>query len=122
MFLRESGRKHQLDVNVEALVRPELGSGVPGGSLLLEFADAVIGTDRARLDAARTALADALSPAAVTAVAAITGNFSKNDRIADATGIPLAPANLRPTKELRAQLGLNDFKSAVNTFRHFSDD
>ncbi|HMB74276.1 MAG TPA: alkylhydroperoxidase-related (seleno)protein, partial [Gammaproteobacteria bacterium] len=57
----------------------------------------------------------------VTAASAIAGNFSKNDRIANAIGIPVDPGDLKPTKEIRAQLGLNDYKSAINTFRHYAD-
>jgi hypothetical protein len=108
-------------VNLEALVRPQLESGVPGGAELLEFAEAVIGPDRARLDAARAALAGALSPATVTGASAIAGNFSKNDRIANATGIPADPRDLESTRALREQLGLDEFRSAQNTFRHFPD-
>jgi hypothetical protein len=108
-------------VNLEALVRPELDAGVKGSAQLLEFAAAVIGPDRARLNAARDALAGRLSPATVTGASAIAGNFSKNDRIADAVGIPIDPNDLEPTRVLRAELGLNDFKSAANTFRHFAD-
>ena len=108
-------------MNLEALVRPGLESGVPGGSELLEFAAAVIGPDRARLDAARTALARALNPATVTGASAIAGNFSKNDRIANAIGIPADPRDLEPTRALRKQLGLDEFRSAQNTFRHFPD-
>ena len=88
---------------------------------MLEFAEAVIGPDRARLDAAREALAAKLSKATVTGASAIAGNFSKNDRIADAIGIPVDRNELEPSRELRAKLGLNDFKSAANTFRHFPD-
>jgi hypothetical protein len=100
-------------------VRPELDSGVRGGPELLEFAEAVIGSDRSRLDAARRSLAEALIPATVTGASAIAGNFSKNDRIANAIGIPVAETDLEPTRELRERLGLNAFRSAENTFRHF---
>lgn len=89
---------------------------------MLEFAEAVIGADRSRLDAARKALAEKLSSATVIGASAIAGNFSKNDRIANAIGIPVDPNDLKPTKEIRAQLGLNEFKSAANTFTHFADD
>jgi hypothetical protein len=106
-------------VNLEALVKPELDIGVPGGAELLEFAGAVIGTDCARLDEARRMLGERLSPATVTGASAIAGNFSKNDRIANALGIPADPRDLEPTREMRARLGLDGFKSAVNTFRHF---
>ena len=89
---------------------------------MLEFAEAVIGPDRARLDDARAALAENVGRATVAGAAAIAGNFSKNDRIANAIGIPLDQSDLQPTREMRAQLGLNDFRSAMNTFRHFADD
>ena len=92
--------------------------GVPGGALLLAFADAIIGTDRAALDAARSALAEGLGPAAVPAAAAIAANFSKNDRIANGAGIPVDDMVLKVTGDIREQLGLNDYRSAFNTFRH----
>ena len=57
MMLRESGKKLNLNINIEALIRPGLDIGVPGGDLLMAFADAVIGPDRAALDRARDALA-----------------------------------------------------------------
>jgi hypothetical protein len=94
---------------------------VPGGAELLEFAEAVIGRDHDRLAAARKALEGRLSAATVVGASAIAGNFSKNDRIADATGIPIDPNDLETTREMRDRLGLNDFRSAANTFRHFAD-
>lgn len=105
-------------MNPEALVRPELDTGVPSGDLLLAYAEAIIGTDRAALDAARVALADALSPVAVVGASAVAGNFSKNDRVANGIGIPIDDMVFKGTEELREQLGLNDYKSAANTFRH----
>jgi len=91
---------------------------VPGGELLLAFAEAVIGPDLAALDAARSALAEGLGPAAVPAAAAIAANFSKNDRIANGAGIPVDAMVLNVTEDIRDQLGLNDYRSAANTFRH----
>mgnify|MGYP003991437679 FL=1 len=105
-------------MNPEALVRPELDIGVPHGDLLLVFAEAIIGTDRAALDAARDALIKALGPAAISGASAIAGNFTKNDRVANGLGIPVDPPVLKGTEELREQLGINAYKSAENTFRH----
>ncbi|MBT3400481.1 MAG: hypothetical protein HOL07_04470 [Rhodospirillaceae bacterium] len=105
-------------MNPEALVRPELDIGVPHGDLLLVFAETIIGTDRAALDAARAALVDALGPEAIAGASAIAGNFTKNDRVANGLGIPVGPPVLQGTEELREQLGLNAYKSAENTFRH----
>ena len=107
-----------MEINLEALVRPELETGVPGGNLLLAFSEAVIGTDRAKLDNTRTALAESLGPAAVSAAASIAANFSKNDRIANGCGIPVDPMIMEATKDIRDQLGLNNYRSAINTFRH----
>jgi len=95
-----------------------LDTGVPGGDLLLAFSDAVIGSDPAALDKARSALAEELGPAAVSAAAAVAANFTKNDRIANGLGIPIDAFAMEGHKDLREQLGLNDFRSAVNTFRH----
>ncbi|MAI11759.1 MAG: hypothetical protein CBD27_07025 [Rhodospirillaceae bacterium TMED167] len=100
------------------LVDPSQDSGVPGGAELLEFSEAIIGPDRARLDAARDALKHALSPATVSGAAAIAGNFSKNDRVANGCGIPSDPMVMNITEDIRADLGLNNFRSAVNTFKH----
>ena len=105
-------------MNPEALVRPELDTGVPSGDLLLEFAAAIIGTDLAALDKARTALAEALGPAAVSGASAVAANFSKNDRVANGIGIPVDDMVFKGTEDLREQLGLNAYKSAENTFRH----
>ena len=105
-------------MNPEALVRPELDSGVPAGDVLLAFAAAIIGTDQAALDQARAALKAAIGPAAVVGASAVAGNFYKNDRVANGIGIPIDDMVFKGTEELREQLGLNDYKSAVNTFRH----
>ena len=105
-------------MNPEALVRPELDIGVPHGDLLLAFAETIIGTDRAALDAARDALAAALGAEAVSGASAVAGNFTKNDRVANGLGIPVDPPVLKGTEDLREQLGLNAYKSAENTFRH----
>ena len=94
---------------------------MPNGELLLAYSDAVIGTDVAALNAARNALAAALGSAAIAGVAAIAANFSKNDRIANGLGIPVDPLVLEGTIDLREQLGINKFRSAVNTFRHMEN-
>jgi hypothetical protein len=60
-----------------------------------------------------------LGTTAVPAAAAIAATFSKNDRIANGCGIPADPLILKLTKDFRGQLGLDDFRSAVNTFKHF---
>ena len=104
------------------MIDPKQDSGVPGGKEILAFADAVVGPDRAALDQARLDVAKALGPAAVPAAAAIAATFTKNDRIANGTGIPSELPMLRNSKDIRAELGLNEFRSAVNAFRHYPDE
>ena len=122
MFLRESGRATNLKINLEALITPTIEIGVPGGKEILDFAEALIGTDRSKLDKTRINLADTIGPAAVSAAAAIAANFSKNDRIANGCGIPTEPKMLKASKDIRTNLGLNDFRSAENTFKHFPEE
>ncbi len=95
---------------------------MPAGNLLLAYSEALIGPDRAALDRARNALAEALGPAAVSGAAAVAANFSKNDRIANGCGIPVDPMVLKLTADIRAQLKLDDFPSAANTFKHYPAD
>ena len=122
MFLRESGRATDLKINLEALIKPTLEIGVPGGKEILNFSEALIGPDRSILDKARLELAYILSPAAVSAASAIAANFTKNDRIANGCGIPSEPKMLKASKDIRANLGLNDYRSAENTFKHFPEE
>lgn len=111
-----------MNINLGALVDPAQDIGVPGGAELLAFAEAAIGSDRKTLDGARAAVAEVIGPQAVPAAAAIAANFSKNDRIANGCGIPVDPMVLRATADIRARLRLDDYRSAINTFRHFPEE
>ena len=95
-----------------------LDVGVPGGSALLAFCDAVLGPDPVALAGARADLESALGPAAVSAASIIAGTFTKNDRVANGTGIPAEPRMFNGAEDIRDMLGLRSFKSAQNTYRH----
>ena len=103
-------------------MQPDLDTGVPGGAELLIFSEALIGADRIALDAARTALENVLGAAAIPAASAVAENFSKNDRIANGLGIPHEPVMVKATKDIREQLGLDNFRSAINTLKYFPSD
>ena len=96
----------------------ELDINFPGGSELLAFSDAILGSDPAELDKARNVLAKSLGPAAVSAASIIAATFTKNDRIANGTGIPAEPRMMDGSDDIRELLGLKKFKSAINTYRH----
>lgn len=85
--------------------------------MLLAFASAVLGSDRAALTAARDALAAAMGPAAVTSAALTAGVFSLVDRAANGVGIPVEPMVMKPSADFRARYGVDDFPSARNSLR-----
>ncbi len=87
-------------------------SGIANAGLLVEFAEAVVGADPARLDAARAAVIATLGEAALMDAAAVAGCFNAIDRVADATGIPLEDEKAEMTKDMRAQLGIDAFGQA----------
>lgn len=89
---------------------------------MLAFADALVGTDAPALDQARQALDARLGPAAVAAASIIAANFSKNDRIANGLGIPMDKHALEATREIRAALGLNEYRSAANSLKPSNRD
>ncbi len=113
MQLRGSSPTSEIDLY--AAVNASTENGVPHGALLNTFAEAVLGTNDAQLDAARNAVVEALGPAALVDAAAIVATFMQMDRIADATGIPLDDFAVDATSGFREDLGLNNFGSARNT-------
>lgn len=82
-------------------------SGIANAGLLIEFAEAAVGADPARLDAAREAVMATMGEAALSDTAAVAALFNAIDRVADATGIPLEDDKAEMTNELRAQLGID---------------
>ena len=113
MLLRGSSPTSEIDL--QAAVNTSTDNGVPHGGLLNTFAEAVLGTDDAKLDAARTAVVEALGPAALVDAAGVIGAFMQMDRIADATGLPLDEFVVEATSDIREDLGLHTFSSARNT-------
>ena len=95
----------------EALAR---GTGIPSGDVLLRFTAAAHhgATD---LDDARHELVAALGSAALVEASLTVGAFNGLTRVADANGIALDGGTLAATRDVRADLGLNDFTGARNT-------
>lgn len=116
-MLRASVEHGEGKVDLRAVVDPGIESGIAHGRLLLAFADAVIGTDHARLNDVRADLVKALSPGALVQSAAIVANFAMNDRAANALGIVLEPMFVRGSVDFRPALGIDSYPSARNTLR-----
>ncbi len=83
--------------------------GIPGGALLIDFAEAILGGDEARLARTRAAIVAAMGAAALVDAAGIAGLFNAIDRVADATGTPLEEAKAADTASLRDAIGINKF-------------
>lgn len=84
-------------------------SGIPNAEILVEFAEAAVGPDDARLDAARQAVLDAMGGAALADAAGVAGLFNAIDRVADSTGIPLEDEKAEMTAGMRDMLGIDRF-------------
>ena len=109
------------EVDLKAIVDRQLDINFPGGSELLAFSDAILGPDLAELDKARSTLEVSLGPAAISAASIIAATFTKNDRVANGTGIPAEPRMMEGAEDIREMLGLWNFRSAVNTSRHLPE-
>lgn len=76
---------------------------------MIEFAEAFLGDDDARLQAARKAIHDTLGADAVVDSAGVAGLFNAIDRIADSTGAPLEADKAEMTAGLREEIGIDAF-------------
>lgn len=114
-MLRESAKTSNVAVDLRVVTNPGLDSGIAHGAALLAFADAVTGTDAAALRRAREAIVEELGARALVEVACIAANFSMNDRVANATGIPMDGLFFDTSVDYRKELGINDFLSARNS-------
>ncbi|NNL84250.1 MAG: hypothetical protein HKP27_01275 [Myxococcales bacterium] len=106
-----------MDYSLAGLCDPSLELGVEHGAALVRFVDALLSPGEEALAEARRSLAAALGPDAVCAASLVAANFSKNDRIANALGIPLEAQFVRDSEDFREQLGINAFRSARNTLK-----
>jgi hypothetical protein len=95
-------------VNLSALTDPEVAasSGVEHGTILMAFAEAMVGDDDAALIDARQEVIEVLGPAAMVDAAGVASNFERMVRIADSTGIQLDARMAALSKGVRDQLGL----------------
>jgi hypothetical protein len=116
VLLRESGKARNETYDLRAVTDPTVDSGLENGDILQTFATTVCGAaDSETLSAAREAIVSRMGSGALVQAAAIVANFSKNDRVANATGIPLEKMFVRDSEAFREDLGINAFRSAKNT-------
>lgn len=107
MMLRASSEAFGYEVDIRAVTKPAIESGIPHGALLLGFVEAVL--KRGDAEPSRRDLVEALGSDGLMAAAGVIGNFSMMNRIADATGIPVGKGSLARTLDVRESLGLDRF-------------
>jgi hypothetical protein len=88
------------------------GGGIAAGKEIIAFADALLGTDDAALDAARVALRAVVGDEGLVDAAGVAASFNGIDRIADATGIPLEDAKQQLSQDLRTELNIDAYAAA----------
>ncbi len=116
MLLRVSGQLSSEDFDLRTVTETNVGDGgVPYGQVLTSFAEAVLGEDDELLQRKRDEVVKNLGGEARVDAAAVIAIFNANDRIADATGIPLDDIMAVATEDMRAELGINSFASAENS-------
>ena len=89
---------------------------MPHAAVLMAYADAAVRRD-GDLAERRAAVESALGAEAVVDAAATVANYQRMVRIADGCGIPLDRFTDEQSAEWRASLGVDEYYSALNTYR-----
>ena len=114
MLLRASSKAVEQDVEVQATMGGHGAELVEHGEALVAFAEAVT-RGSGNVDEVREAVLERLGADGFVEAASIIGIFNGLVRTADATGIPLDDSMKLATVEARKDLGINEFKGALNT-------
>ena len=116
MLLRASGEatRTKVDLGVVMTGRDPTNTEIPHGEILLKFAEAAVAGGEEEMVAARQAVLTELGPAELVDAAAVVGNFERNVRVADATGIPLDDFLEELSADFRSEMGVDAFASKAN--------
>lgn len=108
-MLRESSKTKGGNYDLTLLTGASGDGNIPHGALLVQFAEAVLGSDDDRLAVVQSEIRARIGDAALVDAAAIAATFNAIDRVADATGIPIEDNKAEVTADFRAALGINAF-------------
>jgi len=84
---------------------------VPAGLELTTLVEAALGDDAAALEDARRVVRHAVGGAGLVDAAAAIASFNAVVKIADGTGIPIEDWKAERTSDLRASLGIDDYRA-----------
>jgi len=107
-MLQWSTETHGYRLDLAAVADPSIHAGIPGARALVGLVDANLGDDESLQDQARHETIDELGSEGFVDAAAVIGNFEMMNRVAEGTGIPIAPQALEREAEMMRTLGLYD--------------
>jgi hypothetical protein len=94
-------------VDLQSVLDGTLDSGVPHGALLLEFTDAVLGADEARLVRAREAVRSQLGEERLVDAAGAVASFNAVVKVADGVGLTVDAFRAEQAAGIRTELGID---------------
>jgi hypothetical protein len=113
-MLSLSADNSKQEVNLQ-VINGDGDGGMPLGSELMRFAEALASGDDAALVSSRDALLAVSSSNVIVDAAAVAANFQRMVRIADSTGLPLDGIVSTLSSPIQDELDLRRFPSAQNT-------
>ena len=108
-MLSSSANAYGYDLDIAAIRDPSLPTGVPGGTELLRFVDAIITRSLDDLASAQEAIIEKLNPESLVDAAAVFGNFEMMNRVAEGSGIPIPRQAIEMMKDAIDELGIVTF-------------
>ena len=110
-MLRESSKISDQEVDLSNVTEGlSDDTSIPEAGIIVEFAEAVVSRDTARIAAARSAIQAKMSEEQLVDIAAVAAAFHGFVRVADANGIPYDTAVMGgDDPELRKEVGVDDF-------------
>lgn len=111
-MLRESSTAAGASYDLAAIVgSDQADGGVPHGALLVDFVNAVLGGDEARLPVLRDRVRSAVGNAGLVDACATIASFNAVVKLADGTGIPLEDWKESRTRDIRDALSIDAFRA-----------
>lgn len=105
-MLSSSAIAHNYDLDIAAIADPNLETGIPGGTQLLHFVDALFAGDSDDLERAQASIISALGAESLVDAAAVFGNFEMMNRVAEGSGIPVSSQAVERMRDTIDDLGM----------------
>jgi hypothetical protein len=105
-MLSSSAIAHNYDLDIAAIADPSLETGIPGGTQLLQFVDALFAGDSDDLERAQASIISALGAESLVDAAAVFGNFEMMNRVAEGSGIPVSSQAVERMRDAIDELGM----------------